>query len=569
MLTPKIGKVMAEFWERRGMPVYQAAGVYWTPFSHGSRFLMSVPEQVSVDHSHDELARILWRKNLVAARYPTMERRGVESGYYVWRKREFALASLDRKLRNTVRRAQEQCALRPLDAADLRKLGLPLNHDTMQRQERFNPEFGEESRWNRFVDSVFATPGMSVTGAFVGDELAAYSIECRADGWWYGMYQNSRTSLLKTFPNQALDFYSLERASQDAGVEGVLNSPLPLSPNPGLHDYKSKFGYEIAPYRLVIQLHPLLDRLPNSSVARQLLRRAHEAMPENRRVLQAARFWAGVTLPEPATESVPVVAPAGWQAALGRVRAEYASARERLRAACDTGLEASTARYVKAVVGAGALSLGAAAYHWTSTNTLLWATYLAWALLTCTMKIRFPGVNGAVGANFVFSLLAFAQLSWTEAVSIAALSTLFECYWRPLQQPTKLQAAFNVATLAVSAAAAHLVHRSVQVVAPDVPVLPLTAAAMTLFVCNTWLVAGVLGLLRQEAVSSVWRRCHLCSFPFYLFGSVAAALIVHAQLPQSWIAGFLVVPAMYLGHQFWSQVVQGMQTSVSSAASGS
>ena len=303
MLTSQTGATMAEFYERRGMPVYRAAGVFWTPFSPGSRFLMTVPEQVSVDRSHDELARILWQKNLVAARYPTLERGGAESGYYVWRKREFSLASLDRKMRNTVRRSQEQCALRPLEAAELLRDGLALNLDTMARQERFNPEFGEETQWRRFVQAVYDTPGMSVTGAFVQDELAAYSIECRADGWWYGLYQNSRSSLFKAFPNQALDFYSLERASQDSGVEGVLNSPLPLTPNPGLHDYKSKFGYEVSPYRLVIQLHPLVEPIANNRISRDLLRQAHHAFPANRRLSQAARFWAGVSLPSAGVEA--------------------------------------------------------------------------------------------------------------------------------------------------------------------------------------------------------------------------------------------------------------------------
>ena len=292
MLTPAAGSILAEFYERRGFPVYRTSGVFWTPFSKDSRFLMTIPEQVSVDQPDDQLARLLSKKNLVAARYPTMERRGADSGFYVWRKKELSLSDLDRKLRNTVRRAQEQCRLRPLEASELLTQGLTLNLDTMGRQERANPEFGVEANWKRFVAAVYSTPGMSVTGAFVNDELAAYSIECRADNWWYGLYQNSRTSLLKSFANQALDFYSLERASLDPDTLGVLNSPVPLSPNPGLHDYKSKFGYEVSPYRLVIQLHPLLDPLVNSPLARRLLQGVHEVFPQNRRVNQAARFWA-------------------------------------------------------------------------------------------------------------------------------------------------------------------------------------------------------------------------------------------------------------------------------------
>ena len=183
---------------------------------------------------------------MLAARYPTMARRGMESGYYIWRRDEtFDLSHLDRKLRNSVRRGLEQCQLRELEPQELRKLGLDLNRETMERQGRFNPEFGEVEQWKRFVEAVSRTEGMSITGAFAEGELAGYSIECRADGWWYALYQNSRSSRLKSFPNHALDYFSIERAAKDIEVQGILNSPFPLSPNPGVHDYKTKFGYQV------------------------------------------------------------------------------------------------------------------------------------------------------------------------------------------------------------------------------------------------------------------------------------------------------------------------------------
>jgi hypothetical protein len=104
-----------------------------------------------------------------------------------------------------------------------------------------------------------------------------------------------------------------------------------------------------------------------------------------------------------------------------------------------------------------------------------------------------------------------------------------------------------------------LTHYGARLVYADTPVLPLRLRAMTLFLCNTLLVAGVLGRVTHQSVASVWRRCHLCTFPYYLFGSIAAALVVHAHLPQSWLASFLVIPAMYLAHRFWSQVVGDMR----------
>ncbi len=294
MLTQKPGETLANFARMRGLPVYRAAGAWWTPFRHESRFLMTVPEQITVDRDEEEIARLLWKERMVAARYPTMARRGMESGYYRWPRQEaFDLTHLDRKLRNSVRRGLEQCQLHELEPRELREWGLDLNRETMERQGRFNPEFGEAARWQRFVEAVERTEGMSITGAFVEGELAGYSIECRADGWWYALYQNSRVSRLKSFPNHALDYFSIERAAKDDSVKGILNSPFPLSPNAGLHDYKTKFGYQVAPYRLAIQLNPVAEGLVNSTPVRAGLRLAHEWMPDNRRLQQAARFWGG------------------------------------------------------------------------------------------------------------------------------------------------------------------------------------------------------------------------------------------------------------------------------------
>ena len=297
MLSQNLGQSLAQFAELRGLPVYRAAGAWWTPFDHRSRYLMTVPEQVTVDQDHDEIGQLLWSKRMLAARYPTMSRDGMESGYYLWpRQADFDLSHLDRKLRNSVRRGLEQCTLRELEPADLLEIGLELNRDTMLRQGRANPEFGEAAPWRRFLEAVRQTRGMSIMGAFVGSELAAYSIECRTKGWWYALYQFSRASLLKSFPNHALDYFSLERASRDVDVQGILNSPLALQPNPGLHEYKSKFGYQVSPYRLVIQLNPLGDSLAHSSAARAGLRVALEILPSNRRLQQAARFWGGFSL---------------------------------------------------------------------------------------------------------------------------------------------------------------------------------------------------------------------------------------------------------------------------------
>lgn len=557
MLSQKLGETLANFARMRNLPVFQTAGAWWTPFSHGSRFLMTVPEQITVDRDEEEIARLLWSQRMVAARFPTMARRGMESGYYLWsRKEDFDLSHLDRKLRNSVRRGLEQCQLRELEPRELRKLGLDLNRETMERQGRFNPEFGEAAPWERFVAAVERTEGMSITGAFVEDELAGYSIECRADGWWYALYQNSRVSRLKSFPNHALDFFSIDRAAKDPTVQGILNSPFPLSPNPGLHDYKTKFGYQVAPYRLVIQLNPVAEGVVNSAPVRAGLRLAHELMPENRRVQQAARFWGGfhVTPAEPGAPAASDVTPApAWVSA---VTASVAFARESAEEMRAPALPVKARQYVYGVMGAAAALTAVAAAKWSSADASVWGSFLALALVTGMMKVRLPGLNGSVGANFLITLIGLQHLSWTETLSISLLSTLFESYWRPQTRPQMIQALFSAGAVGLSSVAAFSVSATAQsALGPEALTISLILGALTLFLANSWLVSTVLGLVREQSIVATWKQCHLWSFPMYLVGGLVAAAMLQARSSPVAMATLLAVPVMYLTYNYWDQLV--------------
>src|ERR1700687_723709 len=64
--------------------------------------------------------------------------------------------------------------------------------------------------------------------------------------------------------------------------------------------------------------------------------------------------------------------------------------------------------------------------------------YLACLSLGCiasTMKVRLPGLHGTISVNFVFILIALAQLSLAETLTIAFAVTLVQCLWRPKTRP--------------------------------------------------------------------------------------------------------------------------------------
>jgi hypothetical protein len=175
------------------------------------------------------------------------------------------------------------------------------------------------------------------------------------------------------------------------------------------------------------------------------------------------------------------------------------------------------------------------------------ARFLAYTALACiasTMKVRLPRLHGTISVNFVFILLAVAQLSLAETVVLSFAATVMQCKWRPKTRPTLIQVLFNASTIAISAALAHWTAHAI----PGGPwsLIALIPAATVFFVVDSGIVSGVLALISNKTVLAVWRQCHLWAFPFYLVGAVIAGGICVANEVSGWRLPLLSLPLMYL-----------------------
>ena len=65
-----------------------------------------------------------------------------------------------------------------------------------------------------------------------------------------------------------------------------------------------------------------------------------------------------------------------------------------------------------------------AAMHWQSSNPLKFLCYLLVALLTSSLKIKLPGINGTMSVNFLFILLGVLELSFAETLCIGFAAVL-------------------------------------------------------------------------------------------------------------------------------------------------
>ena len=84
--------------------------------------------------------------------------------------------------------------------------------------------------------------------------------------------------------------------------------------------------------------------------------------------------------------------------------------------------------YMDVIIAAGVALVIYAASHWESQDLRRFLGYLAMTLVAATFKVRLPGLSSTISVSFVVSLVAIMELSYAEAISIAAVATAVR--WR-------------------------------------------------------------------------------------------------------------------------------------------
>jgi hypothetical protein len=229
-------------------------------------------------------------------RYPSQHRPGLPSGIYVCREKAYDLSFVQPRQRTQVRRGLERCEVRAVDQPELLAQGFECNLDTMQRQKRFDSEFGERRQWRRLVGAIQKCPAINAFGAFTNGRLAAYAITCREGGWFHILHQMSRRDSLDQYPNHALSYKLTRDALQDPGVRAVCYGLIGLASGEGLHDYKLRLGYEVEPQNSVFLLHPRVERLLTGTLAARVVGLLRRARPDSERIERIDSVLRGARL---------------------------------------------------------------------------------------------------------------------------------------------------------------------------------------------------------------------------------------------------------------------------------
>src|SRR6266853_5484735 len=87
-----------------------------------------------------------------------------------------------------------------------------------------------------------------------------------------------------------------------------------------------------------------------------------------------------------------------------------------------------TQTFIGAMVLAAAASAGYAGFLSHGLHLYYGLAVLVLAAATSRMKVKLPGIDGNMSVNLPFLLMAVVNLSALEAVGIASLSTMVQCW---------------------------------------------------------------------------------------------------------------------------------------------
>lgn len=240
-----------------GYQVEQTRHGIWIGIRSG--FFNRVPAYETMPPSEEELRTLFRRYPILGLSYSVgLGGQGKMGHVYFVRDRSYDFKNLHPKARTRVRRGMENCGVRPMSFDELRRLGMPLNLDTLARQRRNEPIFSNPERWTRFCRAGEQVESAQVWGAFVDDKLAAYTVIFRLGTVVNIMYQMSRTHLIDLHPNPILTFTVVQTMMRAPGIEAVYNGPEGLSTSEGLDEYKQRMGFDKEPVIFAVQLRPVV-----------------------------------------------------------------------------------------------------------------------------------------------------------------------------------------------------------------------------------------------------------------------------------------------------------------------
>jgi hypothetical protein len=172
---------------------------------------------------------------------------------------------------------------------------------------------------------------------------------------------------------------------------------------------------------------------------------------------------------------------------------------------------------------------------------------LALAAATSRMKVKLPGIDGNMSVNLPFLLMAVVNLSAVEAIVIACVSTVIQCWPKAEGKFKPEQMLFNVSMMAFATSVANLIWNAGWLGKGAWASEPLMLASATaaFFVGQTAPVAGIIKVAEGAVMRRVWVSIVQLSFPYFVVSAGLTSMENTVSHRFGWQAALVVFPVMY------------------------
>jgi diguanylate cyclase (GGDEF)-like protein/putative nucleotidyltransferase with HDIG domain len=173
--------------------------------------------------------------------------------------------------------------------------------------------------------------------------------------------------------------------------------------------------------------------------------------------------------------------------------------------------------------------------------------YFCVVVLTSTLKVTLPGIDGTLSVSFIFLFLGILEMTYAETLLLVVASVVVQSYWNSLKRLKPIQVIFNVSQLTVATTIAYcsfnwLGSHTLREQRP----LALACAATVYFLLNTWAMSTVISLTDRKPFRQVWVDGYLWSFPYYLIGAAIAGFVSYLNRQIGWETALLTLPVIYV-----------------------
>ncbi len=191
------------------------------------------------------------------------------------------------------------------------------------------------------------------------------------------------------------------------------------------------------------------------------------------------------------------------------------------------------------------ISLG---FRWHDVDSKRFLVYLSIVAITSCFHLNRSDRSGGFSLNLPFVLLSIVDLSLPEAVIVGCTAVAIQNF--------RSGETFSLRRMAVSLGVQAMVISTASFVLASL--LPgwlndspfrLFAAAVALFVANTFPAAILLRFSGQQRLGSLWKKSYFWSFPYYLVGAALAQVIHLGKSAVSSGTSLLVLAALYLAYR--------------------